>query len=84
MQSTNALSIAVVLGILTSAARSGEEPAAPVFIDGRKALTLRGAQIAREFQDIVEDYVKSRYGTGEQPSATGERRDAPLSPAAAG
>jgi (E)-4-hydroxy-3-methylbut-2-enyl-diphosphate synthase len=63
---------------------TGEEPAAPVFIDGRKALTLRGAQIAREFQDIVEDYVKSRYGAGGEASGTGERRDAPLSPAAAG
>jgi (E)-4-hydroxy-3-methylbut-2-enyl-diphosphate synthase len=62
---------------------TGEEPAAPVFIDGRKALTLRGAQIAREFQDIVEDYVKSRYGADEEAAAGGGRRDAPLSPAAA-
>ena len=40
---------------------TGEEPAAPVFIDGRKAKTLRGAGIAAEFQSIVEDYVRSRY-----------------------
>jgi (E)-4-hydroxy-3-methylbut-2-enyl-diphosphate synthase len=61
---------------------TGEEPTAPVFIDGRKALTLRGAQIAREFQDIVEDYVKSRYGAGEKASS--DRGDAPLSPAELG
>jgi (E)-4-hydroxy-3-methylbut-2-enyl-diphosphate synthase len=40
---------------------TGEEPAAPVFIDGRKAMTLRGAGIAAEFQAIVEDYVRTRY-----------------------
>ena len=36
-------------------------PAAPVFIDGKKAVTLRGAGIAEEFQEIVADYVASRY-----------------------
>ena len=40
---------------------TGEEPAAPVFIDGKKATTLRGAGIAADFQAIVEDYVRSRY-----------------------
>ena len=40
---------------------TGEEPAAPVFIDGKKAMTLRGANIAEEFQKIVDDYVESRY-----------------------
>ena len=40
---------------------TGEEPAAPVFIDGRKAMTLRGPTIAEEFQKIVDDYVASRY-----------------------
>jgi (E)-4-hydroxy-3-methylbut-2-enyl-diphosphate synthase len=40
---------------------TGEEPAAPVFIDGRKAMTLRGAGIAAEFQAIVENYVRTRY-----------------------
>jgi len=45
---------------------TGEAPAAPVFIDGRKAMTLRGANIAAEFKAIVEDYVARRYGrTGE-------------------
>ena len=43
---------------------TGEEPAAPVFIDGEKRMTLRGANIATEFQKIVEDYVAARYGAG--------------------
>ncbi|HJW56860.1 MAG TPA: flavodoxin-dependent (E)-4-hydroxy-3-methylbut-2-enyl-diphosphate synthase [Burkholderiaceae bacterium] len=41
---------------------TGESPAAPVFIDGEKAVTLRGERIAEEFQAIVLDYVKTRYG----------------------
>ncbi|MCZ6765191.1 MAG: flavodoxin-dependent (E)-4-hydroxy-3-methylbut-2-enyl-diphosphate synthase [Alphaproteobacteria bacterium] len=40
---------------------TGEQPAAPVFIDGEKSMTLRGANIAEEFQKIVDDYVKSHY-----------------------
>ncbi|WP_409520598.1 flavodoxin-dependent (E)-4-hydroxy-3-methylbut-2-enyl-diphosphate synthase [Melaminivora sp.] len=41
---------------------TGEAPAAPVFIDGEKALTLRGERIAEEFQAIVQDYVARRFG----------------------
>ncbi|HKW84259.1 MAG TPA: flavodoxin-dependent (E)-4-hydroxy-3-methylbut-2-enyl-diphosphate synthase [Burkholderiaceae bacterium] len=41
---------------------TGEAPAAPVFIDGEKALTLRGEGIAREFQTLVEDYIEKRFG----------------------
>jgi (E)-4-hydroxy-3-methylbut-2-enyl-diphosphate synthase len=41
---------------------TGEAPAAPVFIDGEKALTLRGEGIAREFQQIVEQYIDKRFG----------------------
>ena len=41
---------------------TGEQPAAPVFIDGKKEMTLRGANIADEFQVIVEDYIAKRYG----------------------
>jgi len=41
---------------------TGEAPAAPVFIDGEKRLTLRGEAIAREFQEIVETYIERRYG----------------------
>ena len=40
---------------------TGESPAAPIFIDGVKAMTLRGENIAKEFQAIVLDYVKSHY-----------------------
>jgi len=40
---------------------SGENPAAPVFIDGEKAMTLRGDRIAEEFQQIVNDYVVRTY-----------------------
>jgi (E)-4-hydroxy-3-methylbut-2-enyl-diphosphate synthase len=40
---------------------TGEEPAAPVFIDGEKAMTLRGPSIAEEFQSIVDQYVESHY-----------------------
>jgi (E)-4-hydroxy-3-methylbut-2-enyl-diphosphate synthase len=48
---------------------TGEAPVAPVFIDGRKAATLRGANIANEFKAIVEDYVTRRYGgMGSDPS----------------
>lgn len=42
---------------------SGENPAAPVFIDGKKACTLRGDYIASEFQNLIEEYVQNRYGT---------------------
>lgn len=48
---------------------AGEQPAAPVFIDGKKELTLRGANIAAEFQDIVEDYIERRYGGGSSRAA---------------
>ncbi len=42
---------------------TGESPAAPVFIDGKKAATLRGPNIAAEFKAIVEDYIERRYGS---------------------
>ena len=41
---------------------TGESPVAPVFVDGRKAHTLRGERIAEEFQAIVAAYVERRYG----------------------
>ncbi|MFN9708981.1 MAG: flavodoxin-dependent (E)-4-hydroxy-3-methylbut-2-enyl-diphosphate synthase [Burkholderiales bacterium] len=41
---------------------TGEAPAAPVFIDGEKALTLRGEAIATEFQSLVEKYIEDRFG----------------------
>ncbi|MFC3109348.1 flavodoxin-dependent (E)-4-hydroxy-3-methylbut-2-enyl-diphosphate synthase [Undibacterium arcticum] len=41
---------------------TGESPAAPVFVDGEKKVTLRGERIVEEFQDIVLEYVKTHYG----------------------
>ncbi len=41
---------------------TGESPAAPVFIDGQKAMTLRGEGIAEEFHRIVESYIERRFG----------------------
>lgn len=41
---------------------TGEAPAAPVFIDGAKTVTLRGERIAQDFQEIVAEYVASHYG----------------------
>jgi (E)-4-hydroxy-3-methylbut-2-enyl-diphosphate synthase len=43
-----------------------QAPAAPVFVDGKKVLTLRGPNIAAEFKHIVEDYIERRFG----PKAT--------------
>jgi (E)-4-hydroxy-3-methylbut-2-enyl-diphosphate synthase len=40
---------------------SGESPVAPVFVDGQKTVTLKGAHIAEEFQKIVDDYVEAKY-----------------------
>jgi (E)-4-hydroxy-3-methylbut-2-enyl-diphosphate synthase len=42
---------------------TGESPAAPVFIDGKKAMTLRGPNIAIEFKAIVEDYIERRFAS---------------------
>ena len=43
---------------------NGEHPAAPVYVDGKKTVTLKGDHIAAEFQAIVDDYVRSHYGDG--------------------
>ncbi len=45
---------------------TGEQPAAPVFIDGKKAVTLRGANVANDFKALVEDYIAKRFGEGKQ------------------
>jgi (E)-4-hydroxy-3-methylbut-2-enyl-diphosphate synthase len=46
---------------------TGEAPAAPVFIDGEKTVTLRGANIAQEFVALIDDYVERRYGSDAAP-----------------
>jgi (E)-4-hydroxy-3-methylbut-2-enyl-diphosphate synthase len=43
---------------------TGETPAAPVFIDGKKVATLRGATVAADFKQMVIDYIERRYGMG--------------------
>jgi len=45
---------------------TGEHPAAPVFVDGEKTVTLKGENIAADFQAIVDEYVRSHYGQGSQ------------------
>ncbi len=45
---------------------TGEAPAAPVFIDGKKSVTLRGPRIAQEFHGMVEDYIEKRFGGGDE------------------
>ena len=47
---------------------NGEAPAAPVFIDGEKAMTLRGERIAEEFQQIVQNYIDRRFNQAETAS----------------
>ena len=42
---------------------TGEQPAAPVFIDGKKVATLRGATVAADFKRMVMDYIERRFGT---------------------
>jgi (E)-4-hydroxy-3-methylbut-2-enyl-diphosphate synthase len=51
---------------------TGEQPAAPVFIDGVKTVTLRGATIAEDFHALVEDYVRRTYGAAAVAEATAE------------
>ena len=43
---------------------TGEAPSAPVFVDGKKTVTLRGDNIAAEFQRIVDGYIENRFGAG--------------------
>jgi (E)-4-hydroxy-3-methylbut-2-enyl-diphosphate synthase len=47
---------------------TGEAPAAPVFIDGEKALTLRGERIAEEFHGLVQSYIERRFGAASNPT----------------
>jgi (E)-4-hydroxy-3-methylbut-2-enyl-diphosphate synthase len=48
---------------------TGEAPAAPVFIDGKKVATLRGADVADQFKVMVADYIEQKFGTGAKASA---------------
>jgi len=42
---------------------TGEKPVAPVYVDGKKDVTLKGENIAIEFQELVERYVEEKYST---------------------
>jgi len=56
---------------------SGENPVAPVYVDGVKTVTLKGDNIAAEFQKIVEQYVADNYPSGRAPAGkTQPRKDA--------
>ena len=48
---------------------TGETPAAPVFIEGQKVATLRGADVADQFKVMVADYIEKRFGTAEKATA---------------
>ncbi|HTR59862.1 MAG TPA: flavodoxin-dependent (E)-4-hydroxy-3-methylbut-2-enyl-diphosphate synthase [Casimicrobiaceae bacterium] len=52
---------------------TGEIPVAPVYVDGEKTVTLKGARIAEEFQQIVADYVRATYG--DEPPAAHLKRE---------
>ena len=45
---------------------TGEAPAAPVFVDGVKTVTLRGPRIAEDFKALVNDYIEKRYGSNQR------------------
>jgi len=47
---------------------SSEEPKAPVYIDGKLSVTLKGETIVQEFLRILEDYVERTYGAGNAPA----------------
>jgi len=59
---------------------SGERPVAPVYVDGEKTVTLKGERIAEEFQQLVEEYVRTTYGEGGRlrRDAPGKKRDIPI------
>lgn len=48
---------------------TGETPAAPVFVDGEKVATLRGADVADQFKAMVADYIERKFGSGKQNAA---------------
>jgi (E)-4-hydroxy-3-methylbut-2-enyl-diphosphate synthase len=57
---------------------SGERPVAPVYIDGEKAVTLKGDHIAEEFQALVDDYVAKTYAPGAERKAVTRKKEIPI------
>ena len=57
---------------------SGERPVAPVYIDGEKAVTLKGEKIAEEFQVLVDEYVARTYAVGVVRKVVGRKKEIPI------
>jgi (E)-4-hydroxy-3-methylbut-2-enyl-diphosphate synthase len=57
---------------------SGERPVAPVYIDGEKAVTLKGDRIAEEFKALVDEYVAKNYAPGALRKATTRKKEIPI------
>jgi (E)-4-hydroxy-3-methylbut-2-enyl-diphosphate synthase len=57
---------------------NGEKPVAPVFVDGEKSVTLKGANIAEEFKAIVDNYVRTRYAPGAARPAKSRKKEIPI------
>ena len=57
---------------------SGERPVAPVYIDGEKAVTLKGDRIAEEFHALVDDYVAKNYAVGATRKAQSRKKEIPI------
>jgi (E)-4-hydroxy-3-methylbut-2-enyl-diphosphate synthase len=57
---------------------SGERPVAPVYIDGEKAVTLKGDRIAEEFQALVDDYVKKNFAPNAAPRVRTRKKEIPI------
>lgn len=59
---------------------TGEVPVAPVFVDGEKTVTLKGDNIAQEFQAIVEEYVQKNYVEGGKLRVDTASKTIPIQP----
>ncbi len=57
---------------------SGERPVAPVYIDGEKAVTLKGDKIAEEFQMLVDEYVAKTYAPGAERKSVSRKKEIPI------
>ena len=57
---------------------SGERPVAPVYIDGEKAVTLKGDKIAEEFQTLVDEYVAKTYAPGAERKSVSRKKEIPI------
>ena len=72
------ISCATMTSLVRSPPGSGERPVAPVYIDGEKAVTLKGERIAEEFQALVDDYVKKNFATGVVRKSKSRKKEIPI------